>query len=262
MAAGTSSEDTGRRPRTIRSRRSGRRVRAYVGLGANLGQADTTLRDGIRALARLPGVRVRAVSRLYATRPVGVLDQPEFRNAVVALDVAAGHEPAADALRLLVELKRIERVFGRGAGPRWGPRVLDLDLLVFGRARFVVERPPAGMSIDPVRAASADGRLLEIPHRSAHERLFVLAPLSTWLPGWFPLAGARRSRRPADAGSQPRARMRSGRSPAGRSTTAHRRERSRVPGDRSEPRGDRQTARELRGARPAGDPGRTCGRCR
>lgn len=67
-----------------------RRVRACVGLGANLGDPASTLEAGIRALAALPDVRLRAVSRLYATAPVGVVDQPEFLNAVAALDVPAG----------------------------------------------------------------------------------------------------------------------------------------------------------------------------
>ena len=64
-----------------------KRVRAYIGLGSNLGDSQTTLRNAVRALAALPGVRLRAVSPLYRTRPVGVTDQPDFLNAVVALDV-------------------------------------------------------------------------------------------------------------------------------------------------------------------------------
>jgi 2-amino-4-hydroxy-6-hydroxymethyldihydropteridine diphosphokinase len=122
------------------------------------------------------------VSRLYATAPVGVTGQPEFRNAVVALDVPAGPDPATGAVALLVALKAIERAFGRGAGERWGPRELDLDLLVFGRARLAVERPPEGVSLEPAHA----GRLLEVPHREAHERLFVLAPLADLAPGLRP----------------------------------------------------------------------------
>src|SRR6185295_16234011 len=69
---------------------SERRVRAYVGLGANVGDAEATLTEAVRALAALPGTRLRGVSRLYATEPVGVTDQPEFRNAVVALEAPAG----------------------------------------------------------------------------------------------------------------------------------------------------------------------------
>jgi 2-amino-4-hydroxy-6-hydroxymethyldihydropteridine diphosphokinase len=158
------------------------RVRAYIGLGANLGDAAATLAAAVHALAALPGARLRGVSRQYATSPVGVADQPEFRNAVVALDVPAGPDPATDAVALLVALKSIERAFGRRAGTRWGPRELDLDLLVFGRARLSVERPPEGVSLDPGHA----GRLLEVPHPEAHERLFVLAPLADLAPGLVP----------------------------------------------------------------------------
>ena len=158
------------------------RVRAYVGLGANLGDAAATLAAGVRALAALPDVRLRGVSRLYATRPVGVEDQPEFRNAVVALDVPAGPDPTTGAMALLIALKGIERAFGRRERQRWGPRELDLDLLVFGRARLSVDRPPAGMSLDPGKAS----RLLVVPHHEAPERLFVLAPLADLAPGLVP----------------------------------------------------------------------------
>ena len=139
---------------------------------------------------------MRGVSRLYATRPVGVTDQPEFRNAVVALDVPAGPDPATGALALLVALKGLERAFGRQDRGRWGPRELDLDLLVFGRARLAIDRPPEGQSLDQGRAP----RLLVVPHRDAQERLFVLAPLSDLAPGLVPpgwgetVASARRRR--------------------------------------------------------------------
>ncbi|HEU0245255.1 MAG TPA: 2-amino-4-hydroxy-6-hydroxymethyldihydropteridine diphosphokinase, partial [Candidatus Limnocylindrales bacterium] len=74
------------------------RVRAYVGLGANVGSPAETLEAAVHALAALPGARLRGVSRLYATDPVGVVDQPEFRNAVVALDVPAGPTPERGAV--------------------------------------------------------------------------------------------------------------------------------------------------------------------
>ena len=159
------------------------RVRAYVGLGANIGDAAGTLAAAVHALAALPGVRRVGVSRLYATVPVGVTDQPEFRNAVVALDVPAGPDPPAGALALLVALKGLERAFGRRDGPRWGPRALDLDLLVFGRHAIRVERPPEARSEDPTRPS---GQWLIVPHASARERLFVLAPLADLTPGLLP----------------------------------------------------------------------------
>ena len=165
---------------------SARTVRAYVGLGANVGDAERTLGEAIRALDALPGVRLRGVSRLYATAPVGVTDQPEFRNAVAALDVPAGPDPATGATALLAALKGLERDFGRHRRRRWGPRELDLDLLVYGRARLAIDRPLQARSVeadtDPAKAA----RLLEVPHRDAGERLFVLAPLADLAPRLVP----------------------------------------------------------------------------
>jgi 2-amino-4-hydroxy-6-hydroxymethyldihydropteridine diphosphokinase len=171
-----------------------RRVRAYIGLGANVGEPAATLAEAVRALADLPGAQLRGVSRLYATDPVGVVDQPEFRNAAVALDVPAGSDQASGALALLTELKTLERAFGRRRRRRWGPRELDLDLLLFGRARLDIERPPEARSIDDQSDAdSATGngpatapKLLVVPHPSAAGRLFVLAPLADLAPGLVP----------------------------------------------------------------------------
>ena len=159
-----------------------RLVRAYIGLGANLGDAAATLAAGVHALAVMPGVRLRGVSRLYATVPWGVTDQPEFRNAVVALDVPAGPSPEVGASALLVALKSIERAFGRQQREQWGPRELDLDLLVFGRARLSIERPTAGRAADPAKADLP----LTVPHPEARNRLFVLAPLADLAPGLVP----------------------------------------------------------------------------
>jgi 2-amino-4-hydroxy-6-hydroxymethyldihydropteridine diphosphokinase len=158
------------------------KVRAYVGLGANVGDPAATLVAAVHALRGLPGCRVRGVSRLYATDPVGVLDQPEFRNAVVALDVPAGLSPDEGASALLVMLKGLEREFGRQQRERWGPREVDLDLLVFGRHRVSVERPDAGRSSDPAKARLP----LVVPHAEAQRRLFVLAPLADLAPGLMP----------------------------------------------------------------------------
>jgi 2-amino-4-hydroxy-6-hydroxymethyldihydropteridine diphosphokinase len=149
-----------------------KRVRAYVGLGANVGDARGNLARAVRALAALPGVRLRGVSRLYRTTPVGVTDQPDFMNAAVALDVPAGPNPQTGALALLAVLKQLEQAIGRTSGQRWGPREIDLDLLVFGRQEINVKRP--------------DGRWLEVPHPLARERLFVLAPLADLAPGLRP----------------------------------------------------------------------------
>ena len=138
-------------------------VRAYVGLGANVGDAETTLARGVAALAALPGCRLRGVSRLYATEPWGVVDQPEFRNAAVALDVPGGANAEAGATALLVTLKDLERAFGRRRRGRWGPREIDLDLLLYG-------------------AATIDEPGLTVPHPFLLERAFVLEPLTELVP--------------------------------------------------------------------------------
>lgn len=180
-------------------------VRAYVGLGANVGNAVDTLDAAVHSLAALPGVQLAGVSRLYRTRPVGVVEQPDFLNAVVALDVPAGPDPETGALALLAALKALERAFGRQQRERWGPRELDLDLLVFGPHAIRVERPPAARSVDPDRG---DVQWLEVPHPQARERLFVLAPLadlapSLQPPGWpatvISLRDARARQEGADA---------------------------------------------------------------
>ena len=173
-------------------------VRAYVGLGANLGDARATLTAAVHALAALPGVSLAGVSSLYATAPVEVTDQPEFHNAVVALDVPAGPAgpEATGPIALLLALKSIERAFGRKERFRYGPRELDLDLLLFGEERIAVERPEEGRSLDPAKAT----RLLEVPHPEVGRRLFVLAPLADLAPnlvppGWTESIGQARARR-------------------------------------------------------------------
>jgi 2-amino-4-hydroxy-6-hydroxymethyldihydropteridine diphosphokinase len=163
-----------------------RRVRTYIGLGANLGDAAGTLADAVRALSAIPGARVCDVSRLYVTAPWGVTDQPDFHNAAVAMDVRATDDPATDALALLADLKRLEREAGRSTGRRWGPRVLDLDLLIFGRHHIRVERPAAARSLDADADPAKAARPLEVPHRDAGRRLFVLAPLADLAPGLVP----------------------------------------------------------------------------
>jgi 2-amino-4-hydroxy-6-hydroxymethyldihydropteridine diphosphokinase len=129
-------------------------VVAFVGLGGNLGEVAATLRAATTALAHLPGTRLLHASRLYRTPAWGLEQQPDFINGVVALETSLGSRGLLDALL------RIEREFGRerGGGPRWGPRTLDLDLLLHGDA--IVEQ--AG---------------LRLPHPHLHERAFALVPL-------------------------------------------------------------------------------------
>ncbi|MCF7220917.1 2-amino-4-hydroxy-6-hydroxymethyldihydropteridine diphosphokinase [Marilutibacter chinensis] len=130
-------------------------VVAYLGLGGNLGDVPATLRGALAALAAVPGVRMGAVSRFYRTPAWGMTAQPDFINAVVALETTLA--PQA----LLAAMLEIERCAGRDRGDdalRWGPRTLDLDLLLYGDARL-------------------DLPGLQVPHPRLHERAFALLPL-------------------------------------------------------------------------------------
>ena len=135
------------------------RVRAYVGLGANVGDAAGDARGRGPRARGAPRVGRRGVSRLYATEPVGVVDQPEFRNAVVALDVPGRRRTRRPAPRRCSSRSRTSSARS-AARPRerWGPREVDLDLLRLRRRRIEVERPPAGRSDDPAKAAAPAGR--------------------------------------------------------------------------------------------------------
>ena len=104
---------------------------------------------------------------LYRTKPVGVTDQPDFLNAVVALDVPAGPDPETGALALLGALKQLEQALGRQKRQRWGPREIDLDLLLFGRNSINVKRP--------------DERWLVVPHPEAQRP--ALRPRTAGRPG-------------------------------------------------------------------------------
>lgn len=141
-------------------------ARAYVALGANLGDPVATVRAASAALARIAGARLLAVSSLYRTAPVGLRDQPDFINAVAAMDVDATVLPAPT---FLAALFAIEAEFGRVRSVRNAPRTLDLDLLLYGDAHFHEEG-------------------LALPHPRMHERAFVLYPLleiapTTLIPG-------------------------------------------------------------------------------
>jgi 2-amino-4-hydroxy-6-hydroxymethyldihydropteridine diphosphokinase len=126
---------------------------AYVGLGANLGDRSAMLRTAVEQLRREPDIAVVAVSTVRETDPVGLLDQPRFLNAAAAV------ETELSARQLLDRLLGIERRLGRTReGPRFGPRTIDLDLLLYGADRL--QEPD-----------------LEVPHPRLHERLFVLEPL-------------------------------------------------------------------------------------
>lgn len=127
---------------------------AYVGLGSNLDDPERRISLALTDLGGIPDTRVRRHSRLYRSPPWGGLAQPDFINAVAELDTVL--PPRA----LLEQLLSIERRHGRERGAeRWGPRVIDLDLLLHAGERI-----------------SEPG--LELPHPRMHERAFVLVPLA------------------------------------------------------------------------------------
>jgi 2-amino-4-hydroxy-6-hydroxymethyldihydropteridine diphosphokinase len=129
-------------------------TRAYVGLGANLGDREAMLRSALEQLGAEPGIDVMAVSKLRDTDPVGITDQPRFLNAAAAV------ETDLTARELLDRLLGIERRLGRTReAPRFGPRTIDLDLLLYGDEQI-------------------DDPGLEVPHPRLHERLFALEPLA------------------------------------------------------------------------------------
>ena len=175
---------------------------AYIGLGANMGAPRVSLERAVSALSMLPGASLAGVSRLYRTRPVGPVAQRDFLNAAVALRAPAGATPEHEAMALLIALKGLERAMGRVERERWGPREIDLDLLLFGEHALRLEREVGARSADPARGGV---QWLEVPHPSASERLFVLAPLADLAPdleppGWGESVAAARTRALADEG--------------------------------------------------------------
>jgi 2-amino-4-hydroxy-6-hydroxymethyldihydropteridine diphosphokinase len=134
-------------------------IRAFVGLGGNIGDVETTLTEALWAIDSLPQTSIRSQSRFYRSPPWGMTDQPDFINAVVELQTRL-------APRVLLNyLLDIELRFGRerSEGEKWGPRELDLDLLMFGEEK--INEP--GM---------------HLPHPHMHERAFVLLPLAEIAP--------------------------------------------------------------------------------
>jgi len=128
-------------------------TRAYVGLGANLGPREVTLLRAVDLLAAADGVDAVAVSPLRETDPVGVVDQPRYLNGAAVLDTSLSPRELLD---LLLET---ERALGRVRTQRWGPRTVDLDLLVYGAE--IVDEPG-----------------LRVPHPRLAERRFALEPLA------------------------------------------------------------------------------------
>ncbi len=125
---------------------------AYIGLGSNLGDRQQYIYQAVESLHRHPAVTVERCSSLYETKPVGLTDQPYFLNMVLV--VRTDLKP----LELLDLLLQVEQSLGRVRDIRWGPRTIDLDLLIYG-------------------TASIQGGRLELPHPRMRERAFVLIPL-------------------------------------------------------------------------------------
>jgi 2-amino-4-hydroxy-6-hydroxymethyldihydropteridine diphosphokinase len=134
--------------------------RAYIGLGSNIGERQETIVAALELLAAEEGIEILAVSTLRETDPVGYADQPRFLNGAAAIETVLS--PRA----LLENLLTVERRLGRmrGQGPRFGPRTIDLDLLLY--AEETVDEPG-----------------LTVPHPRLHERRFALEPLAELDPG-------------------------------------------------------------------------------
>ncbi|MBZ9611144.1 2-amino-4-hydroxy-6-hydroxymethyldihydropteridine diphosphokinase [Rheinheimera maricola] len=133
-------------------------VRCYLGLGANLAEPVAQLRQAVLALQQLPHCQLAAVSSFYASKPMGPQDQPDYVNAVAALDTQLLPEQLLDALQ------QIEQQQGRvRKAERWGPRTLDVDILLYGDRTITSER-------------------LTVPHHGIKLREFVLYPLAEIAP--------------------------------------------------------------------------------
>jgi 2-amino-4-hydroxy-6-hydroxymethyldihydropteridine diphosphokinase len=127
--------------------------RAFISLGSNLGDKKKNILKAVEELGRMAEVQVRRLSRLYETEPVGKTDQPKFLNAIAEIHTTLTPES------LLDRLLELETRLGRVRTERWGPRTIDLDLLLFGEER------------------RSSGRLT-LPHPRMAERRFVLEPLA------------------------------------------------------------------------------------
>jgi 2-amino-4-hydroxy-6-hydroxymethyldihydropteridine diphosphokinase len=126
---------------------------AYIALGSNLGCKRDNIAQAIQLMAALPGVKINKISSLYETEPWGKTDQEKFINQVIEI------ETSLQPMDLLQELQKIEIKMGRQRKEKWGPRLIDLDILLYGNE--VMNDPH-----------------LTIPHPRMRERLFVLVPLA------------------------------------------------------------------------------------
>ena len=141
----------------VASKLSDQGIIAYLGLGANLGDRSANIHNALSTLHSCPEIEVMQMSSLYETTPVGVTDQPDFLNGVAALRTTL---PPRGLLDILLH---IENQMGRTRNLRWGPRVIDMDLLLYGDQQIHLPG-------------------LTVPHPRLRQRAFVLVPLAEIAP--------------------------------------------------------------------------------
>jgi len=134
-------------------------VTAYLGLGANLVEREVQLARAAHLLAESPLVQISRSSSIYQTAPWGYLEQPDFLNSVLEIETTLQPVP------LLELTQSIERLIGRQPGIRFGPRLIDIDILLYGEQSVRLEEPD-----------------LQIPHPRMHLRAFVMVPLAELTP--------------------------------------------------------------------------------
>ncbi|NGQ96402.1 2-amino-4-hydroxy-6-hydroxymethyldihydropteridine diphosphokinase [Brevibacillus sp. SYP-B805] len=140
-------------------------VRAYLALGSNMGEREQQLVRALKALQAAPGITVTALSKVYETEPVGYVEQGAFLNMVAAI------ETELPPLALLETVLAVEQELGRVRTVRWGPRTIDIDILLYGEERIDLPH-------------------LQIPHPEMTRRAFVLVPLAdVWHGGPLPFWG-------------------------------------------------------------------------
>jgi 2-amino-4-hydroxy-6-hydroxymethyldihydropteridine diphosphokinase len=137
-----------------------RGIISFIGIGSNLGKPVENCQEAVEKIAAVPGIRLLRRSSLYRTEPEGPQDQPWFINAVVEI------RTTLTPRQLFEVLQEIERRMGRVEGIKWGPRIIDLDLLIYGQEVVQEEQ-------------------LVIPHPELHRRRFVLAPLCELASYWI-----------------------------------------------------------------------------
>jgi 2-amino-4-hydroxy-6-hydroxymethyldihydropteridine diphosphokinase len=134
-------------------------VRSAIALGSNMGESQSILANALDVLAQIPGIVTETISSCYKTKAIGP-EQPDYFNGCATLQVAMSPQ------KLLETLLTIEQQFGRLRQEHWGPRTLDLDLLLYDD--LIIDRPN-----------------LQIPHPRMHQRAFVLVPLAEIAPDWI-----------------------------------------------------------------------------